>query len=778
MSIRLFTFIALSLICFSTTAQEIAIGQWKDYFSYNTGVSVARNGSTIYCATGQAIIKFSKDDNSIDRMTKVNDLSDVGVSALRYNTSIGMLVVGYGNGNIDLVKEDGTTNISAIKRSDIIGDKGIKHIHFIGGFAYLSTGFGIVVLDLSKEEVKDTYYIGNNGSQTAVNAVTDNGTLIYAATEHEGVKYASLSNPNLVDFNSWSQLTSIPNVNGPFNAITHFNGQLYVNFQNQNTQQYNSDTLYYYNGSNWLIDSLVLSLDNLALEVGEGKMIVTHNTSVDMIDGNHEIEKNVFGYTFDWASPKHAIVDGENQFWIADNRFGLVRARDTWNNEVVQPDGPGTNNVFNMHMVDQTLWIAPGAVEGGSWGNTYKNWGTYMYNEGSWTNFDDDNIAALDTVIDILSVVVDPNNTQHAFIGSWGDGLLEFTDGSLTNVYTHLNSSLQTRSPTSTWVGVAGMAIDDNSNLWVSNSFCEEPLSVKTASGTWRSFDFGPSLNDKLVANIVIDQSDQKWVRVNDVANGVLVFNDGGTPTDISDDNYRVLTTLEGNGNLPSNEVWSIAEDLDGEIWLGTNVGIAVIYSPENVFSGSNFDAQQILIEQDGNIQVLMETEIVTAIAVDGANRKWLGTQGSGVFLMSEDGTEQIHAFNEENSPLISNNIIDIEINHENGEILFATDKGIVAYRGTATKGAKAFNDVYAYPNPVRETYSGVVAIKGLLRDTDVKITDISGNLVFKTVSEGGQAIWDGTDFFGTRVQTGVYLVFCANEDGSETIATKILVVN
>ena len=177
-------------------------------------------------------------------------------------------------------------------------------------------------------------------------------------------------------------------------------------------------------------------------------------------------------------------------------------------------------------------------------------------------------------------------------------------------------------------------------------------------------------------------------------------------------------------------------------------------------------------------MQILLETETINTIEIDGANRKWMGTQTSGVFLISEDGTEQIHHFTEENSPLPSNEIRDIEINDETGEVFFGTLNGIVSYKSTATEAGDYFSDVYAYPNPVRPEFDGTIAIKGLVRDSDVKITDVSGNLVYETTSYGGQATWNGRTFDGQRVKSGIYLVFASSADGSRAIVTKIAVVN
>jgi ligand-binding sensor domain-containing protein len=208
-------------------------------------------------------------------------------------------------------------------------------------------------------------------------------------------------------------------------------------------------------------------------------------------------------------------------------------------------------------------------------------------------------------------------------------------------------------------------------------------------------------------------------------------------------------------------------------------MGICVFYSPENFFiPGQNFDAQQILVQEGSYTQYLLENEMVTAIAVDGANQKWIGTDRGGVFLFSPDGTKKIYHFTIDNSPLFSNRITALAINPLTGEVYIGTDKGIISFKSTATEGGDTFSDVYAYPNPVKEGYTGYIAIKGLVQDAEVKITDISGRLIFATKASGGQAIWDGKNFSGKRAKTGVYLVMASNSDGSEKIVTKILIIN
>ena len=174
----------------------------------------------------------------------------------------------------------------------------------------------------------------------------------------------------------------------------------------------------------------------------------------------------------------------------------------------------------------------------------------------------------------------------------------------------------------------------------------------------------------------------------------------------------------------------------------------------------------------------LLAEQQVQCIAIDGGNRKWFGTANSGAYLMNETGTKELLHFTVENSPLPSDNILSISVEPKSGEVFFVTAKGVVSYRGDATEAGNSFGEVYVFPNPVRPDYQGVVTIAGLAADVNVKITDIAGNIVYETTANGGQATWDGNNFSGRRVATGIYLVFCSNDDGSETFVTKLLFVN
>jgi ligand-binding sensor domain-containing protein len=755
---------------------QVPIGEWRDHLPYSKAIGVSYSGSVVYSATEHAIVKYDLSDYSIERLSKVNALSDININYIRYSTTTSTLVVAYSNGNLDLVKEDGTINLAFIKNDDdIVGDKTIYHIYCEGDLAYLSCGFGIVVVDISREEIKDTYLIGNNAAFLKVNGITSDDTYIYAATEN-GLYRATLSNQFLNDFNQWTRLTDIPNFGGPFSLVNVFDDRVFVNYDNT---QFDSDTLYYYDGANWQVYTNVVGQDNNSLETNGTELLITHNYGLEWFDTNDQLVNFISTYGYASPQPNQAVHGNNTSKWIADQRKGLVLSS---NAHSFVPQGPQSISVFDIEIQEGEVWVAAGGVQGSAWNNLNNHDGVYHLNDNNWTTFNDVTTTTIgDSMVDFLSVAINPENSGQVFAGAFSRaGIVEFNDGSVDNIYNVTNSTL---SPNTTnhpnWVGAGAMTIDNDENLWVACSkTTSNPLSVRTPDGTWAALPFCGNLGSQPVYSaMLVDDLGYVWVAA--PSKGIIVYDANGTPTDVNDDNCKLLNSAVGNGNLPTNDVNCFVEDLDYEIWVGTNEGVVVFYNPEDVFTNNNFDSEQVLIEQDGNLQLLLATEVVTAITIDGANRKWIGTSNSGAFLMSSDGTEQILHFTAENSPLFSNNISDIAIDHENGEVYFGTDKGIISYRGVATGGSVLFSDsVYAFPNPVRESYYGNIAITGLVRDSDVKITDITGSVVHVTKSKGGQAIWDGNNLSGIRAKTGVYLVFATDKKGQQAVVTKILLVN
>jgi len=766
-------FIIVFFIFNSLLAQGIPIGQWRDHLPYRNAVAVADAGDRVFCATTSSLFYYKKDDNSLNRITKINGLSDIGISTINYHPNTKTLIVAYQNSNIDLIINNTIINISDIKRKNMPGKKNINKIMFVGNFAYLSCGFGIVELDLMRQEIKNTFYIGPLGQDIEVFDLAYDGTFFYAATE-QGIYFANKNEPNLANYEYWAKDTSMINYNDKFTAIAFYSNKLFVNRKTATTA---SDTILYKNGNQWsYFDNTNTNKVN-SINVCNGDLVVTYDYFVLVFGDSLNLITGVYGYNDTYALPKYAIMDNKNVIWIADTRFGMIRW--VWGQDYTTmcPNGPSTNNVFKMTVESGDLWVAPGLRDESTWNNMYNQDGIFSFINESWNTIGSNVFHGFDSIHDIVTIAIDPTDKKRVYAGSWQRGLLEFYDGQFVNIYNEHNSTLTSSSSTYYWIGVGGLCFDQNNNLWVTNSSVNNALSVKTPAGQWYSYQFPSLVNGNVIGEVVIDQYNQKWIIVGR-GNGIIVFNDNNTLANTSDDKAKRLTTDVGNGNLPSANVFSLAVDLKGEIWVGTDMGIAVFYSPGDVFSDQNFDAQQILVTLGGFNQYLLQTETVTAIAVDGANRKWIGTANSGVYLMSDDGTVELNHFDTENSPLFSNDIKTIAINHDNGEVFFGTSLGIISYKGDATGGSDNYTDVYAYPNPVKENYNGYIAIKGLVADVDVKITDISGDLVYSTIANGGQAIWNGRNLKGEKVKTGVYLVFCSNTDGSKTFVTKILFID
>lgn len=774
-AMKLFRYIFISVILFSGVSsafsQQVPIGHWRDELPYTLVNSVTDAGTRIYASTPYAVFYFDKEDNTVVRITKISGLSDIGISSINYSKEYQTLVIAYSNANIDLIRNNAIINISDIKRKPILGNKTINNIFFIGKDAYLSCGFGIVVLDISKEEIRDTYYIGKDGSQINVLAMTkDQNDTLFAATE-KGIYKAWAKDPNLANFASWRKDSAIDST-ATYNTITSFEGKVFVN---KKVASAATDTIYSYSNGLWQRWELEQYNPVMHLESNDKYLLVAYNYFVKVFNTGFDL----FTTVPDSQYPQMAIADKDGLMWVGDTYSGLLSFDPaTYAVNHVNLSGPTTALAFSMASNGNDLYIAPGGRDA-SFIPIYTAPQIYHFNNTDWKNLSGYNNPKMNQTHDVVTIAIDPNNSRHVFAGTYGTGLLELINDSVIGRYTYGNSTLRNHSASDTAdIRVGGITFDSKGNLWVVTSHNNSCLSMKSGA-KWTGFNI-PRVNENDLGQILVDKHGQKWIQMrygNMNPNSIMVFDDNGTPENPGDDQSVLLNSSVGSGNIPGTTVLAMAEDKKGEIWIGTEKGIAVFYSPENVFSGQNFDAQRILVTQGSYVQYLLENETVTSIAVDGANQKWVGTDRGGVFLFSEDGTKQIYHFTAENSPLLSDRITCIALNKD-GDVFYATDKGVVSFRAPATPGGDTNENVYAFPNPVREDFDGYIAVKGLVSNAQVRITDINGTLVFSTRAEGGQAVWDGKNFDGKKARSGVYLVFAANDTGSEKVVTKILIIN
>jgi len=716
-------------------AQDVPIGYWKDYQSYTSASYIAEADNKIYCVTNGGLFYVNKDDNTVNRISKVTGLSDVGVKQVAYSAALEITVITYENCNIDLIKNNQIINISDVKRKEITGLKLINNITLRDGIAYLSCTFGLVLIDLENEEIKDTYKIGEGGDFEGINSCAFSNINIIVATTG-GVYVANINTTNLFDFNSWKLDTN--RIENYWNVFT-IEDSIWV-----------GDTNSFFNNSLLFLsynDTLLIYTTLLATP---GKLI------------NNQLEDVNFIYT-----------DSEGGLWVADAKNGLLKFVDNNFQDSFIPDGPVRNDTYSLEYQENTLYMCHGGHNNFSSSGRIYDGVSIKNTDNEWINY---NSSTLGGAIDVLEVVV-RNGTE--YYASWRDGLSEMNNGELVVKYNYenTNGALETSGSSNNRIKISDLKFDNSGNLWGLNSEVNQPLFVKTKNDEWFSFSMNQNRFELFFNDLIIDQFEQKWGVIGR-SGGLFVYDDNNTISDPSDDKYKILKNIVGQGNLPSMGVYSIAEDLDGEIWVGTDKGIGVFYNPSAIFSGNNFDAQQILITEGEYGQYLLSEEKIKCITIDGANRKWIGTEKSGVFLISDDGMEEILHFTTNNSPLFSDNIYDITINPSSGEVFIGTEKGLISYRSDATNGTTKQSTTKVFPNPVRETYNGIITISGLVTDANIKITDIDGNLVFEDFAKGGQASWSGKNKNGDRVSTGVYIVFSTDINGIEKIVSKILFIH
>jgi ligand-binding sensor domain-containing protein len=778
-------FLVLFLVTKLYSFSQPVVGEWTDYQSYAHARNVVDTGDKIYCVTEGGLFSYNKTDNSILKMSGINGLSDVGVKRLAYSKENNLLIIAYQNANIDLLIGTEIFNLSDIKRKPLAGDKTINNVLFLGNLAYLSCGFGIVVVNLERKEIKDTYFIGQDGAYLNVLDMATDGTFLYAATAN-GIYRAQASEPNLQNYNNWVRQTNIPYSSNKFNKIINFNGKIIANYTPDDTKIWSGDKLFELNGDSWIpflsedvfyVSDVTSNGNYLVFSSREG--VFVYNEKFELV--KKVIKYSISGNELTSYKTMGAVLDDQKVLWIADQNNGLIKFEIlTDKTERIVPAGPIDNKIFSMTMNGNDLWITSGGHDN-SWGNLYNQPQFQLNREGKWSVFDQTDFPNPNKFRDIVCIAVDPKDPDpdHFFAGSWGGGVLEFKAGKFFMRFDISNSSLQTQlpnEPTAPYVRIGGMDFDSKGNLWVSNTGVANVLSVLPTDGKWKSFELSGIAN-KFTGKVVVTKNNDKWVVA---PRGFNLYALNST-NDQSKEQKVTAYFTNGKEELYTemNDVYSLVEDKKGELWVGTSSGVAVFSNPEKIWDDKPMYATRpALNRHDRNYHPLLENETITAIAVDGANRKWFGTKNSGIFLISEDGETEIKHFNSENSPLPGNDITDIAINQNTGEVFIATGAGLISYMGQATAANEEFTDVYVYPNPVRETYDGPIVVKGLVENTDVKITDISGNLVYKTTSLGGQAIWDGKNLNGNRCKTGVYMVFMNDHAGDKTKVTKLLFIH
>ena len=773
--LKYFTLLIASwLLSSSAFAQsDISIGNWRTHLPYQKVIKVEQFDGNIYAATEYELFFYDAEDNSINILNKINGLSDIGISTIAYNDSQRKLFVAYTNANVDIIDTEGNvTNMSDIKDKTILGNKTINNVHMNGDLAYVACGFGIVVFDMKKEEVKETYYIGDQGDPVNVSDVAFFNGKIYASTD-QGVYYAAANDPQLTNYASWHFDSSPIHPHFAYTEMEVFNGKLYLNFDGG----FKQDTLFVYNGASWDYCLTGTPDQRYELRAYNDWFIITHRYHTTIYDKNlNEVLK--IHSPGGAIEPLSTFRTTDGAYWIGDTKRGLIKTTDGWNHTDVLPNGPYSKNVFELQACGDQVWMATGG-HAPDWSKRYMKQGVARFN-GMWTSFHNTNTPEMANFSDYTCTATNPKDPSVTYVGTWGYGVLKIKGDEVVEVYNADNSTLEYWIKDPNLINISGLAFDSKGNLWVANTGANNLLSVMDPSGNWRSFNLGSSLSGIDIANLMVDANNYKWIiRRSGAENKIIVFNDNGTLDNPSDDRVVTLNNATGVGNLPG-AVNCMTVDNSGQVWVGTDNGPCLFSDTKKIFNGSNYDATQIRVPRnDGTDQFdwLFDNSNVLSMAADGANNIWFGLE-SGVYLMSfKDGVSEVHYFNTDNSPLLDNSVTSMAIDNS-GEVFFGTNEGIVSYRSEASTPEPEISNVVAYPNPVRPGYNGYVGIKGLVENTLVRITTVDGAFVTEMMSEGGQAIWDCTDIKGNKVTPGVYFIFVSTKSGDHRFATKILVMN
>jgi len=704
-----------------------AIGQWREQYN-NKSVQQLIKGDKIYGATTNQV--FSIDSKKkVELIGKSDGLNEIGIAAIAWDDLNQQLVIAYKNSNIDIIKGDNIFNINDIVVSNLYANKKINDIKILNGWALLSTNFGIVVVDLLKHEIKDTWFPNNNRQAMVTYQTALTKDSLYAITE-EGL-FSTVIKNNWISLNGWNSLTNYNHLG--LNKITS-NANNVIVYNRHSLLQLPSTTSLYTTSAT--IHQVTISAPGTIL------LTLTYTNTGALLKLNADKFPMVLIDSTQLIYPIAALAD-QNDFWVADSSRGLLL--NNTSSQWLTIDGP-IEYIRGKSFINESGLLAP------FYGNAS---GFAAYTSSGWKNYTKYNSSNLPNCI---AGTIDPKDQGWWLTSS--TGLIHFKPSTL---------AVEFLLPSNTQGDYKDIQFGSDEKLWVLQD--QQGLLQKKDNG-WNSFMLPNSFIKKGLSNMLVSKQGQVWM-IAPQNQGLYLYQSTQV---YNTEFWKQLTTAKSNGNLPSSHVTSLLEDLEGAIWVGTDNGIGIFNCGD--ISKEICDAYLPPIKNtNGFVGLLFQKETVNCMAVDGANRKWIGTN-NGTWLLSADGREIVEHFTKNNSPLPSDTLLQILIDPNQGEVFFNTNTEMVSYKGSATAGAKTQNEIAIYPNPVGPEYHGPIAFKGLVENAMVKITDLNGRLVFETRALGGQAIWNGKTYEGQKVASGIYLVLVRDDAGNEKGVGKLVITS
>ncbi len=773
---HILTIILFSFFSFTVLAANFNTTGWKTYLSYNNTNTVEESNDQVFVVAEGSLYTYGKEDNSIKQYYKGNGLNDNTISLIRYNKQTKSLLIIYDNSNIDILEGGVATNLPYLSTSTSIRDKQINSVLVHDEYAYLSTAFGIVVINMAKKEIKDTYKLSLNITSCAI----QNGN-IYASTTNKaevssGIIYASLKE-NLLDKANWKPY-GLSNLSDShtISAIASFKNTLFYLVSQQGIFYENNGEL------SRIINSSTLKYMKV---IGE-KLACIDNSRVFIVSDTQKFDQ--INLSINDISTYQA-----DKYWIAEGSKGLRSIQRKGSNsfealnEPIILDGPYSNSAFDIVCKNDKVYMIIGGKDLLNGKRFDKGGYILTYDYDKWSFIDPKeaqkklNLPRNPRDYTSIAVTTDDSNDEIVYASSMGDGVIQYKNGTPVQSYNEKNAFKETAGGYgSGYCYIDGLAFDKNGNLWMTSSEVNHVVLVLDKAGAWHRLDIEQLRGVYTINDILITSTNDKWIYVPRNTPKLVMIPNSESLDEVSSYEFTTLIDTDGKELTPSNYT-CVAEDKDGYIWVGTNRG-AVYFTKPRISSAEDKAATRCTRvkytnEETGNLAYFLDNVVVTTLKVDAGNRKWIGTKGNGVYVLDNDNETIVYQFNTTNSPLLSDNIYDIEINDKTGEVFIGTDKGLNSYQGEASEGKSDYSEIYAYPNPVRPEHMDKVTIVGLMDNSNVKITDLNGNIIYQTKSLGGQAIWNCRNANGSRVATGVYLVLASTEEASESVVTKIIVV-
>ena len=766
----------------SIETNSSAYSGWETYFSYNSTTSIAEGVNEIYFASYNSIFSYNIFNSQIEKFDTLNELSGDEISAFYHSENNNLIAIGYSSGFLQIINLNSNSIINIydiLNKPTIPADrKKINHFYQNEDDLLISTGYGISVYDINAFEFGDTYYIGDFASMLNISSTIVDENYIYASSPDLGIFRANLES-NLIDFNSWQAI---------------YTGNIYELLINENNILFYDDFNLMSIKNEEIITLSTLQNEIKNVSINDSKIIIISEDNCIIYNNDLSQILNLFESETYMTIFNDGIIKNNKTYIATDEKGVLVIENSNNGFSFLKPDGPLENNIFSVETLNNHTWVSFGSYS--EYFNPYplKFSGVSSYDENleSWFNITKDSIP--NQAVNLNNISINPFDNNNVFISSFHGGLIEMDNFNFTELYDNNNSGLETLLTSDSEyesIRISDIEFDENGDLWVLNSRVDNPLkSFSLDNNSWNSYDFTEIINDGFqdelgFNDIEIDDYGNKWIA--SLRSGLIGFNnDSG--------NIRLRKVFsQDQSDMPSSYVKSIAVDNNNHLWIGTVQGLRVLYNTSNFFDASVVTTQKIVILEDGIPRELLEQQYITDIEVDGANNKWVGTIGSGVFYFSPNGQQTIYHFTKENSPLPSNNINDISVNSVNGKVYFATDRGLVSFNTGSSSSSENFSNAFVYPNPVRPEFNtqlDKIKIKGLTENVNIKITDIAGNLVAEAQSninsryrnfnleiDGGTAFWNGKNLRNQNVASGVYILMLSDLESYETKILKLMII-